>query len=92
MEAAAEAELHRTKEQMKVLRRQARQAATLTEQKEIQDKLKKLDQQQRRQRQQIFARLDEISTKRDALIDELEARLAQKTERETLFTIRWRVV
>lgn len=91
MEAAAEAELHRTKEQMKVLRRQARQASTLTEQKEIQDKLKKLEQQQRRQRQQIFARLDEISTKRDALIDELEARLAQKTERETLFTIRWAV-
>ena len=92
METAAETELRRTKEQMKVLRRQARQAATLSEQKDIQDKLKKLDQQQRRQRQQIFARLDEIASKRDALIDELEARLAQKTEQETLFTIRWRVV
>ena len=92
MEAAAEAELHRTKEQMKVLRRQARQAATLSEQKTIQEKQKKLEQQQHRQRQQIFARLDEIAAKRDTLIDELEARLAQKTERETLFTIRWRVV
>lgn len=92
MEAAAEAEIRRTREQMKAARREARQAATLSQQREIQEKLKRLDQQQRRQRQQIFARLDEISTKRDALIDELEARLAQKTERETLFTIRWRVV
>lgn len=91
METAAEAEIRRTREQMKAARREARQASTLTEQKAIQEKLKRLDQQQRRQRQQIFARLDEIATKRDALIDELEARLAQKTEREALFTIRWRV-
>jgi hypothetical protein len=30
--------------------------------------------------------------KRDALIDQLERRLAQRTETETLFTISWRVV
>jgi len=30
--------------------------------------------------------------KRDSLIDQLERRLAQRTEAETLFTIRWRVV
>ena len=30
--------------------------------------------------------------KRDMLIDQLERRLAQRTETEALFTIRWRVV
>ena len=30
--------------------------------------------------------------KRDSLIDQLERRLAQRTETETLFAILWRVV
>ena len=48
--------------------------------------------QQRRQRQDIFKAEDEIMEKRDALIDSLERRLAQRTETESLFTIRWAVV
>ncbi len=80
-----------TKEQIKALRREARQAATLEEQHEIQDRLQKLEKQQRRQRQDIFKAEDEISQKRDSLIDSLERRLAQNTSTETLFTIRWTV-
>ena len=34
---------------------------------------------------------DEIMGKRDALIAQLEKRLAQKTEIERLFTVRWSV-
>lgn len=80
-----------TKEQIKALRRQARQAVTLAEQHEIQEKIQKLERQQRRQRQEIFKAEDEIMGKRDQLIDSLERRLAQRTETETLFTIRWAV-
>jgi hypothetical protein len=80
------------KEQIKSLRRQARQMATLGEQHEIQQQLQKLEKQQRRQRQEIFKVEDEIMAKRDQLIDFLERRLAQRTEVETLFTIRWAVV
>ena len=68
---------------------QARQAATLEEQHAIQEKIQKLERQQRRQRQEIFKVEDEIMEKRDSLIDSLEKRLAQRTETETLFTIRW---
>ncbi len=92
MVSAAETELRRTKEQIKAARRQARQAETLGEQHEIQEKIKRLEKQQRRQRQDIFAREDEIESKREDLIAQLEARLAQRTEQETLFTIRWRVI
>ena len=81
-----------TKEQIKALRRQARQAVTLEEQHEIQEKIQKLERQQRRQRQDIFKAEDEIMEKRDALIDSLEKRLAQRTATEALFTIRWAVV
>ena len=91
MVLSAEKALRDTKEQIKALRRQARQATTLEEQHEIQEKLQKLERQQRRQRQDIFKAEDEIMEKRDALIESLERRLAQRTETETLFTIRWAI-
>jgi SNF2-related domain/Helicase conserved C-terminal domain len=92
MVLSAEKALADTKEQIKALRREARQAVTLDEQHAIQEKLQKLERQQRRQRQEIFNVADEIVEKRDGLIDQLERRLAQQTETETLFTIRWQVV
>ena len=91
MVLSAEKALADTKEQIKALRRQARQAVTLEEQHEIQEKIQKLEKQQRRQRQEIFKVEDEIMEKRDALIESLEQRLAQRTATETLFTIRWAV-
>ena len=92
MVLSAEKVLLDTKEQIKVLQRQARQAATLEEQHEIQQQLQKLEKQQRRQRQEIFKAEDEIIEKRDTLIESLERRLAQKTESERLFTIEWQVI
>ena len=91
MVLSAEKTLLDTKEQIKALRRQARQADTLTAQHETQEKIRKLERQQRRQRQEIFKVEDQIIEKRDQLIDSLERRLAQRIERETLFTIRWAV-
>ncbi len=91
MVLSAEKALLDTKEQIKALRRQARQAVTLEEQHEIQEKIQNLERQQRRQRQEIFSAEDEIMGKRDALIESLEKRLAQRTETEPLFTIRWAV-
>jgi hypothetical protein len=92
MVLSVEKALADTKEQIKALRRQARQAVTLEEQHQIQEKLQKLERQQRRQRQEIFKVEDEIMDKRDQLIDQLEQRLAQRTTTETLFTVRWAVV
>jgi len=91
MVLSAEKALAATKEQIKALRRQARQAVTLEEQHEIQQHLQKLEKQQRRQRQDIFKAEDEIMEKRDSLIESLERRLAQHTVAKALFTIRWAV-
>lgn len=92
MVLSAEKALADTKEQIKALRRQARQAVTLEKQHEIQQQLQKLEKQQRRQRQDIFKAEDEIMEKCDSLIESLERRLAQHTATEALFTIRWAVV
>jgi hypothetical protein len=91
MVMSAEKSLADTKEQIKALRRQSRQAATLHEQHDIQEKIRRLEKQQHRQRQEIFKVEDEIMEKRDTLIEGLERRLAQRTETEALFTIRWAV-
>ena len=89
---AAEKALKDTKEQIKIFQRQARLATNLDEQHAIQQKIQKLEKQQRRQRQEIFQVEDGIIVKRDALIESLERRLTQKTESERLFTIEWEVI
>lgn len=89
---AAERALKDTKEQIKFAQRQARLAANLDEQRDIQQRIQKLEKQQRRQRQEIFQVEDDIIEKRDVLIESLEKRLIQKTESIPLFTIEWTVV
>jgi len=92
MVIAAEKELSDTKSQIKGFRRQSRLATTLEEQNQLQEKIRDLEKKQRKQRQQIFGIEDEISEKRDSLIDGLQRRMAQKTHSTSLFTIRWKVV
>lgn len=89
---AAERELRDTKEQIKALNRQARQAATVQEQHELQGKIRDLEAKKRRLRQRIFDVEDEITAKRDKLIDALEKRMQQRTSAERLFAVRWNVV
>lgn len=88
---AAEKELRDTKEQIKALNRQARQATTIQEQHELQEKIRNLERKKRRLRQRIFDVEDEIMEKRDKLIDSLEKRMQQRTSSKHLFTIRWTV-
>lgn len=90
--AGAERALSDTKEQIKVLTRQARIAPTLEEQQSIQQKIADLEKKKRRQRQQIFDVEDDILGRRDRMIGDLEKRLAQKTSSAPLYTLRWSVV
>lgn len=89
---SAEKELKDIKAQLRESNRQSRQAATTEEQHTLQSKIRDIEQRQRRQRQRIFEIEDEIIDKRNQLIGALEKRMKQKTQSETLFTIRWRVV
>lgn len=86
---AAEQALHDTKARLKDAKRRARAAGTVEEQAAIQEEIKALERQQRRQRQEIFDVEDEIEAKRDALIAALERRLNQRSHSVPLFRIRW---
>jgi hypothetical protein len=88
----AERALKDTKEQIKALRREARQAATLEEEHAVQLRLQELERKQRKQRQEIFIVEDEIAEKRDTLIHALQKRMQGGQSTENLFTIRWSVV
>ena len=81
-----------TKRKIADIRRKVRLAPTMQEQAELQTELKKLEALRRRQQQKIFDVEDEIAEKRDSLVEQLTKRMEQKTETETLFTIRWIVV
>ena len=89
---AAERALKDTKEQIKAMRRQTRDAATIEEEHETQKKLQELERKQRKQRQEIFDVEDEIADRRDSMIDALQKRMQQHTTSEVLFTIRWSVI
>lgn len=89
---SAEEALKNTKARIAQLKRDARKAVTLQEQQDIQNELSELERKQRRLRQDIFDVEDEIIAKRDELIDSLQQRLQQKTESQTLFTLRWQLV
>ena len=89
---ASEKALKDTKQQIRVLNRQARLALTLEEQHDLQEKIQELEKKKRRQRQQIFDLEDEVTQKRDDLITALERRMTQKTSSEPLFTIAWTVI
>jgi len=91
MVLAAEKELKDTKERIKALNRQARLATTTEQQHALQEQIRELEKQKRRQRQRIFDVEDEILAKRDELIEKLEKRMQQRTIVEPLFTIRWSV-
>jgi len=86
---AAEDELDNTKSRIEQLKRDARKAATLQEQSNIQKAVIELERHQRRQRQELFNVEDEIIEKRDNMIDALQGRLHEVSETRKLFTIRW---
>lgn len=92
MVLASERALAATKEQLRAAQREARLTPTLAEQQAAQEKIHKLERQQRRQRQDIFKVEDDIQRQREALLNQLTQRMSQTTCTETLFTIYWTVV
>ena len=70
-----ERELQQTKEQIKDLELQARQATTLQDQSDLQLRIAELEKKKRRQRQQVFDTEDVIKDRRDALISARQRRL-----------------
>jgi len=77
--------------EIKLVRREAKIAATLEEKLAMQKKQRKLESLRNKQRRSLFDKQDEVDERREQLIDTLEQKLNRKTEIEDLFTIEWSV-
>lgn len=86
------AELDELDETIKAAKKAARTAPTVPEKLERQREIRKLE----TKRQEAWRAFDEasqaIEREKDRKMDELAARLQQKTEQKRLFAVRWRVV
>jgi hypothetical protein len=57
-----------------------------------QREIKEMEKKRNALRQNLFQAQDEVDVKKEKLIDEIEARLQQKLERNELFLIRWKII
>jgi len=62
---------------------------TLEEKLASQKQIKALEAQRSQKRRSLFDAQDEVETRRDALIQGVEAKLNQRTKSERLFSLRW---
>ena len=92
MVVAAEQKLQLAKAEIRALRSEMRQAPTLDEQKQIQEKIRDAERRKRKARRDIDDVEEEVEQKRETLIIQLESRLVQKTTTEELFTIHFQVI
>ncbi len=75
--------------QIKEARRSATAALTLEEKLAGQKQIKALEAQRSQKRRSLFDAQDDVEAKRDAFIQNLEAKLIQSTATEPLFCVRW---
>jgi hypothetical protein len=58
----------------------------------LEKEIKELEKKRNEKRKKLFESQDLIDNRKDSLLNEIEARLKQKTSQELLFQIRWELV
>jgi len=89
--AALKVELEELDQEIKETKKSARLAPNLPEKLELQRELRGLETKRDEAWRAYDAAGRDIDRQKDALLDEISRRLEQKTECETLFTVRWRL-
>lgn len=92
IKVALEREIKDLDRQIKEARRAATLALTLEEKLAGQRQIRTLEGQRKSKRRALFDAQDEIDRRRENLITEIEGKLYQKTEIESLFHILWSVI
>lgn len=84
-----EQELDVVKRNIREAERLARQAETIEQRLQLEQKAEELRRQKRRKRNELEDREDEISARRKSLLAELEKRMIQTTSIDDIFFIAW---
>lgn len=88
---AAQHAIEETTQQINQAQRDKRQATTDEALLACEETISRLTKQRKRQRREIDEVEDDISARRDALIDDIRKRLQQSVTNKPLFTLRWRI-
>lgn len=86
-----EMELKDLDTEIKQVSKEAKLAVALEEKVVLHRRKKDLETERSRKRRELYETQDEIDSKKEQLISEVEARLAQTVERTPLFSLRWSV-
>ncbi len=92
LKSGLEREIKDIDKQIKEARRSSVSALTLEDKLAYQKEIKNLETQRNTKRRSLFDAQDDIDRRRGELIDDIESRLKIKHKRETLFTVKWRLV
>ena len=87
-----ELELRKFDIDIKVAKTNAKKILNLDEKLRAQREIKELEKKRNEMRKRLFETQDDVETKKERLLENVEARLSQKSDRETLFTIRWKII
>jgi F0F1-type ATP synthase membrane subunit b/b' len=85
-------ELKEYDDEIKALKKQARNAANLPEKLELEKKRRNLEKKREDAWKQFDSASKQINEQKDALIDELGKRLQQQTELTNLFKVKWKII
>ena len=87
-----EQEIKEIDRQIKEVRRTAASAPTLEEKLSWQKQQRELEAKRTKLRRELFNRQDAIESERNELINQLEAKLQQDVQEQTLFTVEWELI
>lgn len=91
LKVGLEREIKELDRKIKEARTKSKGAATLAEKLAVQKEQRDLEANRDSKRRELFQRQDEIQTRRDNLIDELETQLSQQVTVQPLFACEWEV-
>ena len=89
LKVGLEREIKDLDRQIKEARTKSKGAATLADKLQAQKEQRDLEGQRDKKRRELFDRQDQIQTRRDSLIDELEQQLGQQVTTTRLFAVEW---
>lgn len=84
-------ELDRLDEEIKALQREVRQVAGLEDKLALRRRERDLDRQRTEKRQALYETQDRIDAERNRLLDDVEAALQGRVERQRIFAVRWTI-
>jgi ERCC4-related helicase len=92
MKLSLEKEIKDLDSEIKLKKSEAKKLLDLQKKVKEQRVIKELEKKRSEKRKHLFEAQDQIDSKKDILLTEIEQRLKQQTEDEVLFTIKWQLI